>query len=317
MKGKYIQFAAGVLVGATLFGGGTAYAAGVMAEPSWQDIYVDGQQVQMTAYNIGGNNYVKLRDIGKAVGFNVYWDTAANGVQIDSDAPYTGEAPASADAAVHVGSVKGDTLKAGERSMLIIGPTGAAYTVSSSDPEAVGVENVSGYWVAVAKAPGTAVVTATDGAGKKGTLTLTVEAADPKPTVDLTANMELRKEMVRLINKVRVENGVAELPISDALMNAAQDCSEQRFTSHHQEYECKAGLAYGYSSGFGSNLTVFPDCGARSAQEAVDNWVNSPGHFQTMINARYDDIGVGVTIFRGTTYCYMFVGDASSYNPYG
>ena len=31
-----------------------------------------------------------LRDIGQAVGFNVYWDGA---VQIDSDAPYTGVAP--------------------------------------------------------------------------------------------------------------------------------------------------------------------------------------------------------------------------------
>ena len=39
---------------------------------------------------INGNNYVKLRDIGEAVGFNVYWDGA---VQIDSDSPYTGAAP--------------------------------------------------------------------------------------------------------------------------------------------------------------------------------------------------------------------------------
>ena len=33
---------------------------------------------------------MKLRDIGEAVGFNVYWDGA---VQIDSDSPYTGAAP--------------------------------------------------------------------------------------------------------------------------------------------------------------------------------------------------------------------------------
>ena len=47
--------------------------AGIVAEPTWQNIYVDGQQVSMTAYNIAGNNYVKLRDIGQQVGFNVYW----------------------------------------------------------------------------------------------------------------------------------------------------------------------------------------------------------------------------------------------------
>lgn len=61
----------GVALGASLVGG--AAATGIMAEPTWQKIYVDGEQVSMTAYNIGGNNYVRLRDIGKEVGFNVYW----------------------------------------------------------------------------------------------------------------------------------------------------------------------------------------------------------------------------------------------------
>ena len=43
--------------------------------------------------NIAGHNYVKLRDIGKAVGFNVFWDADSGCVQIETDAPYTGEAP--------------------------------------------------------------------------------------------------------------------------------------------------------------------------------------------------------------------------------
>lgn len=93
MKGKFLQFALGVLTGAALFGGASAAAAGIAAQPAWSPIFVDGQQVQMTAYNILGNNYVKLRDIGRAVGFNVYYQ---NGVQVDSKAPYTGEAPAQA-----------------------------------------------------------------------------------------------------------------------------------------------------------------------------------------------------------------------------
>ena len=89
MKKK--DFALGILCGAMLFSGATAVAADITAEPTWQNIYVDGEQVSMTAYNIAGNNYVRLRDIGRQVGFNVYW---LNGVQIDTDAPYTGEAPA-------------------------------------------------------------------------------------------------------------------------------------------------------------------------------------------------------------------------------
>ena len=88
MKKK--DFALGILCGAMLFSGATAAAAGITAEPTWQNIYVDGEQVSMTAYNIAGNNYVKLWDIGQQVGFNVYWQ---DGVQIDTATPYTGVAP--------------------------------------------------------------------------------------------------------------------------------------------------------------------------------------------------------------------------------
>ena len=77
----------GMVIGAALV---SEAAAGIVAEPTWQKIYVDGQQVSMTAYNIAGNNYVRLRDIGQQVGFNVYWE---DGVQIDTDASYTGVAP--------------------------------------------------------------------------------------------------------------------------------------------------------------------------------------------------------------------------------
>lgn len=74
----------------------TAYAAGIMAERSAHRIFVDGTEVQMEAYAINGNNYVKLRDIGKQVGFNVYWDSETGCVQVESGKPYTGEAPTAA-----------------------------------------------------------------------------------------------------------------------------------------------------------------------------------------------------------------------------
>ena len=60
-------------------------------------VLVDGQEVHLTAYNINGNNYVMLRDVGKTVGFEVYWDGDAKCVQVESGKPYTGEAPAKAE----------------------------------------------------------------------------------------------------------------------------------------------------------------------------------------------------------------------------
>lgn len=48
----------GMVIGAALTGGSIAVAAGITAEPTWQPIFVDGQQVEMQAYNIAGHNYL-------------------------------------------------------------------------------------------------------------------------------------------------------------------------------------------------------------------------------------------------------------------
>lgn len=256
MKNRYFTFVMGMLVGAVLFGGGTAYAAGVIAELSVQPIYVDGQQVQMTAYSIGGNNYVKLRDIGQAVGFNVYWQ---DGVQIDSDAPYTGTAPAQTDS-IRVSSYKGTTLKAGEGSGLIVSEPGC--TAVSSDPAIVRVENVLGYWTAKTQAPGKATITVTAPDGRTGSVTITVEADGPSSPAGETSsaladNMEIRQELIQLINQARKENGAPELPVSDSLMNAAQTCANKLYSYHNNQEECEAVAASGYPNGFGSNITAF------------------------------------------------------------
>ena len=92
------SFAAGFLTCLLLAGvTSTALAAGITAERSNHRVFVDEREVQMEAYVINGSNYVKLRDIGKAVGFNIYWDSDAKCVQVESKKPYTGEAPAEAD----------------------------------------------------------------------------------------------------------------------------------------------------------------------------------------------------------------------------
>ena len=203
----------------------------------------------------------------------------------------------------------------------MVGPSSTEYTITSSNPDVVAVEQVLTFWVAVAKAEGSAEITASNSAGEYGTVTLTVGvAADPALTVEndntsLTANMEIRLEMIRLINETRKVNEVSELPVNKALMNAAQACSDRRYTWHHAPEESQAAVDAGYPYGFGDNLTVFTGT-ADAAQHAVDNWINSPGHFQTMIDPRCDCIGVGVTQHDGITYCYMFVGIPNSVNFY-
>lgn len=93
MRNRHIEFVAGIVVGAVLFGGGAAWAVTehLEVQRSHQPIYVDGEQMELEAYNINGANYVKLRDVGQAVDFEVYWDGAA--VRIASGQPYTGLPP--------------------------------------------------------------------------------------------------------------------------------------------------------------------------------------------------------------------------------
>ena len=87
----------GLVLGLSLSAPAAQAVESLKATLSTNRILVDGQEVHLTAYNINGNNYVMLRDVGKTVGFEVYWDGDAKCVQVESGKPYTGEAPAKAE----------------------------------------------------------------------------------------------------------------------------------------------------------------------------------------------------------------------------
>lgn len=93
-KREAIFMGIGILVGLALSGPAVQAADQLTARPSNQPIYVDGQRVDMTAYNIGGNNYVRLRDIGREVDFGVIYNAATNSVYLNSTQSYQEESPA-------------------------------------------------------------------------------------------------------------------------------------------------------------------------------------------------------------------------------
>ena len=244
--------------------------------------------------------------------------------------------------ALRVSSYKGNTLSVGERSMVVVSPYGTNVTAMSSNPGVIALEQVGGFYVMVVKSAGTAVVSVTDDAGNTVSMTMTAGGAESSPTLppaessspvqapessdpvvnsewshnpdaDLTANMDVRQEMVRLINQVRQEHGLAELPADERLMNATQDVSTRHFKEHTQ-YEREAVIAYGWLYGGCHNLTCFNMASTGDvAQRAVTNWVNSPGHLRSMLREDVTCIGVGVTIENDTAYCHMFAGDPTGH----
>lgn len=66
-------------------------AAAKAATLTSSTIILDGEEVQFTAYKIGGNNYFKLRDVGQTFDFAVTWDGEANLIGIDTTESYTEE----------------------------------------------------------------------------------------------------------------------------------------------------------------------------------------------------------------------------------
>ena len=51
-------------------------------------IYKDGVQISLTAYNIDGNNYFKLRDLGASFDIGIFWDDNTKTIRIDTAAVY-------------------------------------------------------------------------------------------------------------------------------------------------------------------------------------------------------------------------------------
>ena len=100
----------GTVLGLALSAPAAQAVESLKATLSANRIFVDGQEAQIEAYTIHDNNFMQLRDIGKAVGFNVYWNAEDGSVQIETEKPYTGEAPAKGEAADDADAMKQDIV---------------------------------------------------------------------------------------------------------------------------------------------------------------------------------------------------------------
>ena len=75
-----------VLTGGELSG---SAASNQNALPCLLTIRIDGAEVKLTAYNIGGNNYIKLRELGSALNFGVSWNAAGQTIDLSSATGYS------------------------------------------------------------------------------------------------------------------------------------------------------------------------------------------------------------------------------------
>ena len=82
-----------LLPSGTAYGGELADSSTAVEKigKSTSTIVLDGEEITLDGYIINGNNYYKLRDIGKAIGFDVDFDNASSTVLVKTTSDYSGD----------------------------------------------------------------------------------------------------------------------------------------------------------------------------------------------------------------------------------
>lgn len=301
-------------------------ASGAVAKISDQKITVDGVRVNMTAYQIDGNNYVKLRDIGKQVNFGVGYDNATASVRIDTDAPYTESTTSASGSAItkwnktmaefNQAMIKCNWDKskylttAKQYAPVITGKSNgtvedviAALDAMKGAPvDAVSFDDnpVNMFWAnELRKALGQEVTSggdSTDGNDGNSSSSTTV-------TDEMLRTWEL--QMIDRVNEERRKAGVPELETDQNLMKRAQWWAKHLTTEFRhttwdeiEEFADSIGVSANDIAG-GENITGagrLTGIGYDPMTLAMNNFINSEGHRNTILNSDWTHVGIGFAV---------------------
>lgn len=118
-------------------------------------------------------------------------------------------------------------------------------------------------------------------------------------------------EVVRLVNEVRAENGLAPLTVNWELSRVAryksQDMKDKGYFSHTSP---TYGSPFQMIRNFGLSYRTAGENIARgyaTPQAVMDGWMNSPSHKANILKASYKQIGVGY-VAQGSYWTQQFIG---------
>ncbi len=130
------------------------------------------------------------------------------------------------------------------------------------------------------------------------------------PIMDSTI-ASYEQQVIDLINEIRVKNGLNKLKANWELSRVAryksQDMHDQKYFSHTSPtYGSPFNMIKNFGISYqtaGENIAM----GYRTPQAVVDGWMNSSGHRANILNASFQQIGVGY-VADGNYWTQMFVG---------
>ena len=129
------------------------------------------------------------------------------------------------------------------------------------------------------------------------------------PNTD-SAVLEYENEVIRLVNEIRVQNGLNKLTTDWELSRVAryksQDMKDNNYFSHTSPvygspFEMIKNFGISYKSA-GENIAK----GQKTPQAVVTGWMNSSGHRANILNKSYTKIGVGY-VKNGNYWTQMFI----------
>lgn len=309
---------------------------GATAKPTDQRITVDGKEVSMTAYKIKGNNYVKLRDIGKTINFGVSFNMATKAVIIDPNGTYvekvkpTPSTPTAAaitkwnstmdefneemiqnhsdKAKLLAIAAKYGTTITGKANATTADVISALESMTGAPVDAISFDNkpVSLYWAKqLRKANGETVR----------------EDNSSTPTTTVTDAMlrQWEQEMIVRINEERAKVGVPALVQDEMCMSFAQFWAKHLATVkfEHSEWDDM----YAWVKGVDVKDVLEPDGSFFMTEEmgkeierisggenisttnspdpmnaCMTSLMNSEGHRRTMLDSDYSHVGIGFAV---------------------
>jgi Cysteine-rich secretory protein family len=124
--------------------------------------------------------------------------------------------------------------------------------------------------------------------------------------ISCTAERTFFDEVFNLTNAERQKAGLMALTLSTELIRAAQshtnDMATNNYFSHtglNQSTPGDRATGFGYGSSYvGENIGA----GYNNPLEAIQGWMNSPGHKANILNSTYTEIGVGFSENSASTY---------------
>ena len=117
------------------------------------------------------------------------------------------------------------------------------------------------------------------------------------------------ERIVELVNEERAKDGVAPVTLNETLTDAAmlraEEITEQFSHTRPDNTSCFTVLK-DYNIGYyacAENIAA----GNSTADATMNQWVNSSGHYNNLMNATYTEIGVGVVYAPDSEYGYYWV----------